>query len=107
MTGRANPSKETGALIGREIADDDTLTRRRFAASLTLLPTDRLTDETAAFDVLINAEYAGHWVETSAGGAAVTWVGSGECIETKLCEGNAEKIMAAIRPTIPTSHLVA
>lgn len=92
-------------MIGHENLSDDTLTRRRSAASLTLLPTDRLGDETAAFDVLINMEYVGHWVETSAGRAAVTWTASGECIETEPCEGDAERIIAAIRPTIPASHL--
>jgi hypothetical protein len=105
LPGRAGPSKAAGALIGPEIADDDTLTRRRSAASLTLLPTDCLADETAAFDVLISMDYAGHWVETSVGRAAVTWVGDGECLETEPCEGDAEKVMAAIRPTIPASHL--
>jgi len=92
-------------LIGREIAGDDALARRRLAASLALLPTDGLADETAAFDVLINMEYAGHWVETSTGRAAVIWVGGGECIETELCDGDAEKVTAAIRPTIPAVHL--
>jgi hypothetical protein len=87
------------------MADDDALTRRRAAASLTVLPTDRLADETAAFDVLISMEYAGHWVETSADRAAVTWVGGGECIETELCDGDAKKVTAAIRPTIPAVHL--
>jgi hypothetical protein len=105
LASRADQSKGAGALIGDEIADDDMLTRRRAAASLALLPTDRLADETAAFDVLISMDYAGHWVETSAGRAAVTWVGDGECIETELCEGDAEKVIAAIRPTIPASHL--
>lgn len=55
--------------------DDGALTSRRLAANIVLLPTDRLADETAAFDVLVNLDYAGHWVETSTGRAAVTWVG--------------------------------
>lgn len=105
MAGRAGQSQAAGTLIGPETADDDTLARRRAAASLALLPADRLADETAAFDVLISMEYAGHWVETSAGRAAITWVGGGECIETELCDGDAEKVTAAIRPTIPAFHL--
>lgn len=105
MPGRADQSKAAGTPIGDETADEDTLTRRRSAASLALLPTDRLADETAAFDVLIDRVYAGHWVETITGRAAVTWVGDGECVETKPCGGNEEKVLAAIRPTIPVSFL--
>jgi hypothetical protein len=105
LAGRGDQSKAADVLVGPGIADDDTLTRRRLAASLTLLPTDRLADETAAFDVLINMEYAGHWIEMSGGRAAITWVDGGECIETEPCDGDAEKVMAAIRSTIPPAHL--
>jgi hypothetical protein len=81
------------------------LARRRSGVSLTLLPTDRLSGETAAFDVLIDEDYAGHWVETTAGRAAVTWVGGGECVETEPCQGDKDRAMAAIRATIPASRL--
>lgn len=84
--------------------DEDTLARRRSEAGIVLLEADRLADETAAFDVLVNLDYAGHWVETNTGRAAVTWVG-GELVETELCGGDEEKVKAAIRPTIPASRL--
>lgn len=84
--------------------DDDTPTRRRAAASIVLLPADCLADEMAAFDVLVNKGYAGHWAETNKGRAAVTWVG-GELVETERCEGDGEKVIAAIRPIIPAPQL--
>jgi hypothetical protein len=80
------------------------LARRRSAARIVLLPTDCLADEAAAFDLLVNCVYAGHWAETSMARAAVTWVG-GVLIETEPCDGNRAKIVAAIRPTIPASLL--
>lgn len=85
-------------------AGGDTLTRRRSAARVMLLPTDCLADETASFDVLINKGYAGHWSETSSGRSAITWVG-GEWAETDCCEGDVEKVIAVIRPIIPASRL--
>lgn len=91
--------------IYREARNRDMLTRRRSTIRLTLLPTDRLADEKAAFDVLIDRVYAGHWVETITGRAAVTWVGDGECVETKPCGGDEGKVLVAIRPTIPASYL--
>jgi hypothetical protein len=83
--------------------DEDTLARRRSAASIVLLEADRLADETAAFDVLVDGTPAGHWSETN-GRAAVAWVG-GELDETELCSGEEEKVIAAIRPKIPASRL--
>lgn len=68
-----------------------------------LLSSDRLADETAAFDVVVDDDYAGHWTETTIGRAAVTWV-SGEVVETELCEGEEEKVIAAIRPIIPAIY---
>lgn len=85
-------------------SDEDTLARRRAKTSILLLETDRLADETAAFDVIVNLVYAGHWAETKTGRAAVTWVG-GELIETELCGGDKRRVKAAIRPTIPTVRL--
>jgi len=87
-------------------SDENTLARRRSAASIALLEADRLADETAAFDVLVNLDYAGHWAETTAGRAAVAWVG-GELVETEPCGGDEEKVKAAIRPSIPASCLNA
>jgi hypothetical protein len=92
-------------LIGFENPDGDTLARRRSAVRLSLLPTDRLNGETAAFDVLIDGVYAGHWIETTGGRAAVTWVRNGECVETKPCDGDEAKVIATIQPTIPASSL--
>jgi hypothetical protein len=85
-------------------SDEDTLARRRWAVSIALLGADRLADETAAFDVLVNGSPAGHWSETVGGRAAVAWVG-GELVETELCDGEEEKVKAAIRPSIPASRL--
>jgi hypothetical protein len=82
----------------------DMLTHRRSAARIVLLPTDCLADETAAFDLLMNGVYVGHWAETNTGCAAVTWVG-GVLIETEPFDGDGAKILAAIRPTIPASFL--
>jgi hypothetical protein len=81
------------------------LARRRRTVSLTLLPTDRLNGETAAFDVLIDGVYAGHWIETATGRAAVTWVGDGECVETKPCGGDEGKVISTIQPMIPAGYL--
>jgi hypothetical protein len=78
--------------------------KKAVAGQISLLETDRLANETAAFDVLVDDDYAGHWVETNDGRAAVTWVG-GELVETGLCGGEKEKVIAAIRPTIPASRL--
>lgn len=83
---------------------EDALARRRSAASITLLEADRLADETVAFDVLVDGTPAGHWSETAEGRAAVAWVG-GELIETERCGGQAERVIAAIRPSIPASRL--
>jgi hypothetical protein len=85
-------------------SDEDTLARRRSAARIALLEADRLADETAAFDVLVNGTPVGHWSETAGGRAAVAWVGA-EPVETELCGGEEEKVKAAIRPTIPVSRL--
>jgi hypothetical protein len=85
-------------------SDEDTLARRRSAASIALLEADRLADETVAFDVLVNGTPAGHWSETAGGRAAVAWVG-GELVETALCDGEKERVVAAIRPSIPASRL--
>jgi hypothetical protein len=85
-------------------SDEDMLARRHSAASIALLEADRLVDETAAFDVLVNGVYAGHWSETADSRAAIAWVGGG-LVETELCGGEEEKVIAAIRSTIPPSLL--
>ncbi len=85
---------------------DDALARRRSRASIDLLLTSRLADETSAWDVLVNDVYAGHWSETAGGRAAVTWVG-GEWFETESCDDDPENIVAAVRRTVPASRLPA
>lgn len=85
-----------------EEADEDTRARRH-SAHIELLEADRLADETAAFDVVVNGAPLGHWSETAGGRAAVAWVG-GALVETDLCGGEEERVIAAIRPSIPTPH---
>lgn len=108
--GRPTPLRSSGRQLQaadsprRKRTDDDMLTRRRSAARIVLLATDCLADESAAFDLLVNSVYAGHWAETNMARAAVTWVG-GVLIETEPCDGDRAKIVAAIRPTIPASRL--
>jgi hypothetical protein len=103
VRGRLGQSKAAEKAQSKQL-DNDTLTRRRSAARIVLMPTDCLADETAAFDLLVNGVYAGHWAETNLGRAAITWVGGG-LIETEPCDGDEEKIVAQIRPTIPASRL--
>lgn len=102
---RGKPGQSKAADTARpERTDDDTLSRRRAAATIALLPADCLTEEKAAFDVLVNGVYAGHWVETNMDRTAVTWIG-GELVETEPCHGDEEKVLATIRRTIPASRL--
>jgi hypothetical protein len=104
LRGRPGQSKAVVAGQMARRSDEDALARRRSAASIALLEADRLADETAAFDVLVDGSPAGHWSETSGGRAAVAWVG-GELVETELCGGDEERVIAAIRPSVPTSRL--
>lgn len=77
---------------------------RRAAARIVLLPTERLAEETAAYDLLVNGLYMGHWAETRDGRAAVTW-SAGQGVETETCDGEPERVIAAIGPTIPAFRL--
>jgi hypothetical protein len=104
LGGRPDQAKATVAEQMGKAPDEDALARRRAAASIVVLDADRLAEEMAAFDVLVNLDYAGHWAETNAGRAAMTWVG-GEVEETESCEGDEEKVKAVIRPLIPASRL--
>jgi hypothetical protein len=91
-------------LRGPRRSRDDILNFRRSVARIALLPADCLAGETTAFDLLVNGDYAGHWAVTSVGRAAVTWLG-GISVETEPCDGDEDKVIAQIRPTIPPSRL--
>lgn len=104
MPNRAGRQPQAANAAREDGTGGDTWTTHRSAAKIVLLPTDCLADETAAFDVLVNGVYAGHWAETNVGGTAVTWVG-GKWIETERCEGDEERVIAAIRSAIPTPQL--
>ncbi|HEX3173907.1 MAG TPA: hypothetical protein VHQ43_06790 [Solirubrobacterales bacterium] len=86
------------------MAEYETLRCRRSAARVVLLPTDCLADETAAFDLLVEGVYAGHWAEADIGRAAVAWLG-GAFVETEPCGGEGERVIAQVRPTIPAPLL--
>lgn len=75
-------------------------TQARRTASIELLQTDALRGETVAFDVLVNGSYVGHWAETD-DGAAASWTRGGEIVPTEICEGNRDRIVAAVRPLLP------
>jgi hypothetical protein len=93
---------EAPAASQLERTDNQTLAHHRSAACIALRATECLPDENAAFDVLVNGDYAGHWAQTNSG-ATVTWIGD-ELIETEPCDGY-EEVLAAIRRTIPASRL--
>ena len=76
----------------------------REAARVELLPTDPGRAETVAFDVLVDGAIAGIWVATADGGGKIKWT-QGETVETGDCDSDRDKIIAAIRPSIPGVRL--
>lgn len=80
---------------------DAALTATRLAVSIELLRTDRRWGESAAFDVLVNGVYMGHWVESKERGASVSWIPDGQSIETERCGGDSTRVVAAIRQYLP------
>ncbi len=84
---------------------DRQLEAARQAATIELLPTDCLSGEVAAFDVLVNSAYVGHWVLRSAGSSSITWTQSARPVDTN-CDGRDEgDIRAAIRAILPAELL--
>jgi hypothetical protein len=69
-----------------------------------LLPTDPGRAETVAFDVLVDGAIAGIWAATAEGDGTIRWT-QGETVKTGDCDCDRDKIIAAIRPTIPGARL--
>jgi hypothetical protein len=76
----------------------------RRAAVLELLPTDSLNGETAAFDILLNGAYVGHWSRTASGSTA-SWVGGPLTSDLGPVGDDEDEIIAAIRMAIPATYL--
>lgn len=77
------------------------LAEARRTARIDLLPTDPYRDETIAFDVVVEGMgLIGRWSQENGKGGAVTWT-TGETIETGDRDLDTDKILAAVRETIP------
>ena len=79
--------------------------RQRQAANIELLPTDALTGEAEAFDVLLDGKYIGHWTRGQEGAGKVTWTQSAEPIPTDRVGATHDEIIAAIRAVLPVGLL--
>jgi hypothetical protein len=77
------------------------LAEARGRAKVHLLPTDLYRDETVAFDVVVDGMgLVGRWSQTRGYGGMVVWT-TGESYETGSCDLDSEKIIAAVRESIP------
>lgn len=88
----------------RPMDESDLIEAARRAAALELLPTDTLSGEVAAFDILLNGLYVGHWSQTPTGSTA-SWVRGPARTDTGRIVGGEKEILAALRKAIPTSYL--
>ncbi len=77
------------------------LDRARRTARIDLLPTDLFRDETAAFDVVVDGlGLVGRWSQRQGAAGEVTWT-TGDVFGTGACDLDEEKILAAVRESIP------
>ena len=85
----------------REPRNSAELAEARRTARIDLLPTDLFRGETAAFDVVVDGMgLIGRWSHRHGEGGEVTWT-TGQRFETGACDLDEDKILAAVRETIP------
>lgn len=81
--------------------NDRELVEARRTVRVDLLPTDLFEGETVAFDIVVGGMgLIGRWSQKDGTGGVVTWT-TGQSYETGACDLDAEKILAAVRGTIP------
>jgi hypothetical protein len=87
--------------MSRPPRNDAELAAARRTARIDLLSTDLFRGETAAFDVVVQGMgLIGRWSQEDGDGGAVVWT-TGQRFETGPCGLDQDKILAAVRKTIP------